>query len=183
MLAIKNYCGACGLPTTLEGACPDNQCQSSLVVFSQQSLTPYKKAQLYRRALAVVIDFAPIFILNLLGLILSPFTLGISAIVTGLFSMFYLTTKDLRAGRYSPGKRVFALTIKDKYGHPASNKQAITRNLPYLFAWLITVFPAIGLFGYVLVFFLGLADCFLVLMDDEGKRLGDRLAATQVVEE
>ena len=183
LTTTKNFCQICGFPT-LEGVCIDENCKGSIVLVSHQVLISYQKARLPRRVSAVVIDFAPLVVLEAIGLVLSPFTLGVSGMVTSAFGLVYVCIKDFGAGAYSPGKRLHNLTVIDRNGNCATNAQAVVRNLPYILAWLIMVLPdPLGLLGVALAFFLVLLDSFLVVVDDQGKRLGDRLASTKVIEE
>ena len=126
------------------------------------------KAGLLNRGVAAMIDLI--------------FAAALSALPSvGFFaSILYLLIKDGFAGGQSIGKRLVGLqTIFLPEQKAASFRDSILRNLPLATGRLLWSFPLIGwLAGGLVILFEGL----LVVGSHNGRRLGDKLAKTQVVE-
>jgi len=121
--------------------------------------------------------------LELAGLLASPFSMGAAGMFTSAVAMIYTALRDLRGGRYRLRSRSHgALVVDVVTGQPASETQALRRNLPLVVAWSLAVLPdPFGLLGWMAVGFLVAVDAMLVLVRRDGRRLGDLLAGTQVV--
>ncbi len=88
----------------------------------------------------------------------------------------------------SPGKRAVGIQAVRVDGRPMDPATSIQRNLPLAivyFGGLFALFPIVGKFLAPLLALsgagLGILELVLVLTDPDGKRLGDRLAATMVI--
>lgn len=126
------------------------------------------KAGLLNRGVAAMIDLI--------------FAAALSALPSvGFFaSILYLLIKDGFAGGQSIGKRLVGLkTILLPEEKAAGFRESILRNLPLAASRLLWAFPILGwLAGGLVILFEGL----LVVGSHNGRRLGDELAKTQVVE-
>ncbi|MFV1956521.1 MAG: RDD family protein [bacterium] len=130
------------------------------------------KASVIKRVLARVID---ILIAWALSLFLPP--LGI------ILGLVYLAIADSLHKGQSLGKMVFGLDVFDIDGSGCDLKSSIYRNIPFVFIFL---FSAIPLLGWILLVVVGIPvvaiELWLVITDERGERLGDRIAGTHVVE-
>jgi len=139
----------------------------------------YPKADIFRRFIAFLID----------GIIAS--ILIYVPILGGVVSTVYMLTKDVIAYEItknpdfknrSVGKKVMGLEVASLEGKDINWELSIKRNLPLAVGSVCSIVPIIGwIIGAILGFILSIVEIFLVLTDNHGKRLGDRLANTQVV--
>ena len=106
-------------------------------------------------------------------------------LIGGLFSLcgaIYWAVKDTSGGRRSLGKRIGGMRVVDcETGRDASALQAVTRNSYFILACLIAIIPGVEVIGWVMFAAAVALDSALILQDDGGRRLGDRLAGTQVL--
>lgn len=109
----------------------------------------------------------------------------LGAVIGGVFSLLaatYWIIKDTGGGRRSVGKRVGRMQVVDvATGAPASAFQAALRNSYYIVACLLGVIPGVEVVGWAMFGLAALMDSALILSDGAGRRLGDRMAGTQVV--
>lgn len=141
----------------------------------------YKKADLVTRLLAALIDgligWAVIFIPVIGGIIGTLYMLLKDGIV------YQFTKKDEWKNR-SIGKKVMNLAVAklDSEGHVDLAISA-KRNIPLTIGSFIAIIPLIGwILGSIVGFILALIELFFIISDDDGRRLGDRWANTQVYE-
>ena len=124
---------------------------------------------------------------SLIGLLsVVPFIgTAVGVLIGGLFSLLgaiYWAVKDTDGGRRSLGKRIGGMRVVDAAtGKAASTGQALTRNSYFVVACLIAVIPGIEVIGWALFALAVAVDSALILQDGGGRRLGDRLAGTQVL--
>lgn len=151
--------------------------------------TPEVKADLTKRIIAVVIDgVIASIITTIINLI--PF---IGGLFGGLAGAAYFLTRDgldLEAlGGQSVGKKIMKLKVEGDTD-PLDYISSIKRNITLGFVYLILPFQIFGLFGWIIIS----AACFVqalvwgleiykVLYDPEGKRIGDTIANTLVVDD
>jgi len=108
--------------------------------------------------------------------------------IGGLISATYLAIRDgLPTGdgrAQSLGKRLLGLkTVQLPEGRPCDYLTSLLRNLPFAVPALIMVRPVRGwILGSFLWGILFLIEILLIIVDENGTRLGDRLARTAVVE-
>lgn len=132
------------------------------------------------RLLAALIDGLVAFVLSLV-----PY-LG------WLMAGAYMVSRDgLEFGfiqHRSVGKHVMKLRVDRMDGRPMDVEASARRNWMWGIGYLIDPLWAIPLLGWILVpavalvsLAVGLYEVYNVLTDDEGRRWGDRLAATKVV--
>jgi uncharacterized RDD family membrane protein YckC len=105
----------------------------------------------------------------------------------GLISAIYLAIRDgLPAGNgraQSLGKRLLGLrTIRLPGGEPCDYVTSVLRNLPFAVPALIMMRPGMGwILGSLIWGAAFLVEILLIIVDENGERLGDRLAKTAVV--
>ena len=146
---------------------------------SETSTTP-KRPDLGKRALAVIIDAV---IAMLVGLV--PIAGGIAATAYWLVrDGMDLDFMDHR----SIGKKVMKLRPVTLDGQPLDLATSIKRNWMFALGGL-TQFFAMTIIGLVLAiplgliaFVIGIVEIVLVLTDAEGRRMGDKMARTRVIE-
>jgi uncharacterized RDD family membrane protein YckC len=130
------------------------------------------KASVLKRIMARLIDG---LVAWALALVMPP--VGILA------GLLYLATADGFHKGQSLGKMVFGLEVVTREGEPCDLKASLYRNIPFVLALL---FAAVPLLGWILLVIAGvpilLIEMWLVIVDDQGSRLGDRIAGTTVVE-
>jgi uncharacterized RDD family membrane protein YckC len=139
------------------------------------------KADLTKRAVAGIIDGV------------AAVLVGFIPLVGGLLSTAYWLARDGLDLEFMPnrslGKKVVGLKPVMLDGRPVDLETSLKRNWPFAIsgvAQILLFIPIIGWLLMVPVALLALAavivEVFLVLTDDEGRRLGDRFAETRVVE-
>lgn len=94
----------------------------------------------------------------------------INMLATAAWAIYYGFTKDGPPNGQSIGKKMFNLMVVDvRTGEPCRLGQSITRAFVRMFL------SAIPVFGWMI-------EPFAVFMNDKGRRIGDRVADTQVIE-
>jgi len=132
----------------------------------------FHKAGTLKRIVARLVD---ILVAWALTLVVPP---------VGVFAgILYLAVADGVQKGQSLGKMVFGLEVQSMEGEPCALKASVYRNLPFSLALLFAVVPFIG---WILLVLAGipilLIELWLVIVDDKGERLGDRISGTSVVE-
>jgi uncharacterized RDD family membrane protein YckC len=134
--------------------------------------SPYPKADLTLRGLARLADFTIAF--------------GVATSAPGvgpLVAAAYLIVADGLMQGQSPGKKIFGVrAVVPDTRAPAGFQESILRNAPFavvtLFWALPILWPAFFLVGLPVIGY----ETWQVLDEHLGRRLGDRLAETQVVD-
>jgi uncharacterized RDD family membrane protein YckC len=131
--------------------------------------TVYPKAHVLNRFIAKLID---LFVVVAAGEIAPP--------VGFLSGLAYILIADGFAGGRSVGKRLVGLqTMRIDGPEPAGFRESIIRNLPLGAAQLAFAVPYVGwLVSIAIVSFEGL----LIVGNEQGRRLGDDIARTQVLD-
>ncbi len=129
----------------------------------------YPKAQVLNRFIAKLID-----------LFLAAAAAEIIAPVGFLAGLAYLLVADGFAGGRSVGKRLIGLqTILPGIRESAGFRESIIRNIPFALAQVAFAVPYIGwLVSAVILAF----EAILIIGNEQGRRLGDELAGTQVLD-
>ena len=147
------------------------------------------KADLGKRFIAALIDAIPAIIVSFIfGLI--PF---IGGIIGGLLAGGWWLVRDGLdldfADKRSLGKKMMKLRPVRLDGQPMDMATSIKRNLPlaaYCVGFFLWIVPILGHILSIPVFIIGSVICLieavLVLTDAEGRRWGDKLAGTRVIE-
>lgn len=182
---MAGFCPQCGRPLDPQGECPDVECASQKTYLARPAprAIDLPRAPLGRRAGAAGLEMGVLLGLDLIGLLLAPFTFTIAGMITGLVGAGYTAVRDLEQGRFSLGKHIAHLRVVDQVTlQPASNKQGLIRNSYFVAFWLLAALPdLIGWVGWVLMILAAFLDLAMAAADPKGRRLGDRLAGTQVV--
>jgi uncharacterized RDD family membrane protein YckC len=137
------------------------------------TLMDYPKADLVNRSLAKFIDF---LLVGALSQILKPI-----GPLTGL--TYILISDGFFQGR-SLGKKLIGLrVITKKRGEECNFRDSIIRNLTPAVVVLFSILPLIGWFLFLTVGMVILVfESYLIYTDEAGRRIGDILADTQVIE-
>ncbi len=129
----------------------------------------YPKAQVLNRGIAKLID---LFIVAAAGQMPVP--------VGFLGGMAYLLIADGFSGGRSIGKRLIGLqTVLPDRRESAGFRESIIRNLPFAVAYVAFIVPYVGwvVSGAIIAF-----EAVLILGNVQGRRLGDEVAGTQVLD-
>jgi len=127
-----------------------------------------KRASLIVRFLGKAID--GIIVLILLELLKTP------GFLAGL--LYILIADGLFEGR-SIGKYLTHLRVIREDGSPGRARESVIRNSPLFFAMLVSKIPILGpILGALIIVF----ELIMVIGSPGGKRFGDELARTEVVE-
>ncbi len=131
------------------------------------------KASLVKRLLAKAVDVLAAFGCALFV----PRILGVPV------GLAYLLFADGVLRGQSLGKMVFGLEVRRREGGFCDLKSSVWRNIPVALAFLLFFLYLPGIFLLVLVGAPLLAvEVWLIFVDAEGERLGDRVAATTVAD-
>lgn len=129
----------------------------------------YPKAQVLNRFIAKLID---LLIVAAASKLVPP--------VGVLAGLAYILLADGFGGGRSVGKRLIGLqTIVPRVREPAGFRESIIRNLPCGLAQLAFEIPYVGWIGWGAVLSL---EALLVVGNEQGRRLGDEIAKTHVLE-
>jgi len=129
----------------------------------------FPKAQVLNRGIAKLID---LFIVVAASQLILP--------VGFLGGLAYILVADGFAGGRSIGKRLIGLqTVRPDRRVAAGFRESIIRNLPFAVAQLAFAIPYVGwLVSVAIIAF----EAVLVLGNEQGRRLGDEVAGTQVLD-
>lgn len=133
------------------------------------------KADLTKRCVAALIDFllaAAVSLIPLFG---------------GILGALYILCRDGLEldfmNRRSIGKTLLKVRAVRDDGEPVDLVTSMKRNLPFALAPIVSIVPILGwLLAPVVATVIGVIELVLVLVDDRGQRLGDRLADTIVID-
>lgn len=123
---------------------------------------------LFQRFLAYFID---VFLCGVIGLV--PVLGGIAATV-------YMLVRDGLFNGQSVGKKIAGLKVEKQDGTPATFADSVKRNMILAVPDVVLIIPVAGFVLYLVVMsVVTVVESAFVLLND--RRLGDRLAGTQVV--
>ncbi len=129
----------------------------------------YPKAQMLNRGIARLID---LFIVAAAGQMLVP--------VGFLGGLAYILIADGFSGGRSIGKRLIGLqTVLPGQREAAGFRESIIRNLPFAVAHVAFAVPYVGwLISIAIIAF----EAVLIVGNEQGRRFGDEVAGTQVLD-
>jgi len=129
----------------------------------------YPKAQMLNRGIARLID---LFIVAAAGQMLVP--------VGFLGGLAYILIADGFSGGRSIGKRLIGLqTVLPDQREAAGFRESIIRNIPFAVAQVAFAVPYVGwLISVAIIAF----EAILILGNEQGRRFGDEVAGTQVLD-
>ncbi|WP_455370152.1 RDD family protein [Petrachloros mirabilis] len=133
----------------------------------------YPKAQVLNRFIAKLID---LFLAAAAAEVIVP--------VGFLVGLAYLLVADGFAGGRSIGKRLIGLqTVLPETREPAGFRESIIRNIPFAVAQLTFAVPYVGPYlGWLVSAVVVGFEAVLIIGNEQGRRLGDELAGTQVLD-
>lgn len=134
------------------------------------------KADLGKRAAAALIDWVITWVIALV----IPFLGGIIAAAYMLLrDGFDISFMDRR----SLGKKLLKLRPVTLDASPVDLAVSMKRNWVFAIGPVLMIFPIVGwILGSIIGLVLGIVEIILVLTDPEGRRIGDKIANTKVVE-
>jgi uncharacterized RDD family membrane protein YckC len=103
----------------------------------------------------------------------------------GILSMAYILFSDGFFDGRSIGKKILKLKVLNikKEHRKCSYWDSVLRNAPLAFTILLLSFPILGWFLFLTMgIFIILFETYLVLTEKDGRRIGDILAHTKVIE-
>ena len=120
------------------------------------------------------------FIAKLIDVFLAAAATEVIASVGFLAGVAYLFVADGFAGGRSIGKRLIGLqTVLPEIREPAGFRESIIRNIPFAVAQLLFAVPYVGWLASAAI--IGF-EAILIIGNEQGRRLGDELAGTQVLD-
>lgn len=129
----------------------------------------YPKAQVLNRGIAKLID---LFIVAAAAQVIVP--------VGFLAGLAYILIADGFAGGRSIGKRLIGLqTVLPDRHEVAGFRESIIRNLPFAVAQVAFAVPYVG---WIVTVAIIAFEAVLILGNEQGRRLGDEVAGTQVLD-
>lgn len=139
----------------------------------------YEKADLAKRIIAAIID-------GLIGVV-PTFIPVIGAIAGAAYILTkdaipYIIAKDEEWKGKSVGKKLMDLKVVELSGQEVDIATSCKRNITIALGSILAVVPILGwLAAAVVAPIIGIIECILVLVDDKGRRIGDKIADTQVI--
>jgi uncharacterized RDD family membrane protein YckC len=182
---MAGFCRIHGVPLRPDGNCP--QCTtgnvSPMKPQKENREGSFPKASTQRRLLGSGVEYFAYVILAAIIYFLGALTGGTLGFLY-LLLICLIVIRDFNAGSYSIAKRISQMRVVEaSTGKAPSNAKALFRNSYYLALPLIAMFPYFG--GPIALFFFMMfasIDIMMILASPRGRRLGDFLAGTQVVE-
>jgi uncharacterized RDD family membrane protein YckC len=143
------------------------------------------KASTSKRLLGAGAEYLFYSVAQGIAVAISAATLGVFDFVVALPLVIGIAVRDSHSGLFSLEKRIGGMRVVDaKSGQPISNGQALQRNSYYLVPPLIMILPLMGLESLLFSLFevCVLVDVLMIVFRKDGRRIGDLLAGTQVVQ-
>ena len=129
----------------------------------------YPKARVLNRFIAKFVD---LILVAAAGRLVPP--------VGWLAGLAYVLIGDGWTGGQSLGKRLVGLrTVVPRSREVSGFRESIIRNLPFALAYLLFLIPYIG---WALAIAVVLVEALLIIGNEQGLRLGDEIAHTQVLD-
>ncbi|MEW6324925.1 MAG: RDD family protein [Nitrospirota bacterium] len=123
-------------------------------------------------------DHLPRFVARVIDTLLAAALAHVAEPVGFFAAITYLLIADGVVPGRSVGKAVIGLRVLAEDGRPAGLRESILRNLPWGLACVLFVIPWIG---WLLAGAVAALEGLLVLGNSRGRRLGDELANTHVI--
>lgn len=191
---MKGFCVECGTPHDDQRTCPNcghvprkaGSTSGPLAPSTEQGIGPLPKASTAKRLLGSGAEYGIyVTVLGILAVI-STITAGIFDMLLVPILLLMIGFRDVNAGLFSIAKRIGRMRVVEYgTGKPATNGQALLRNSYYMALTFLMIFPIILTDIAATMFFMLLVviDVILISLSKEGRRIGDWLAETQVVQE
>lgn len=176
---MAGFCPQCGRHLN-----EDLECSRHPRVSRSPVLMKYAKPSTLRRLLGAGLEFALYDATAVVVVLVSLMTLGAADFVAALVMIVFISIRDSNSGLFSLEKRLGRMrVIKKRTGRPISNLDAWKRNCYYLLWPALALLPFLPLDAFAMSMFqiFLLVDLAMILFREDGRRLGDFLAGTQVV--
>ncbi len=146
----------------------------------------FPRADLARRVIAAILDHLVCMVPYLFLIFGLPLWL-LNLLFSGLFltkdAIIFEISRQEEYKNKSIGKKLMNLKIACLDGGYVDWIRSIRRNVTLAAGFIVGVLPVIGkFFGPLVAFGFLIVEIFLVLTDESGRRIGDRIALTQVVD-
>lgn len=146
----------------------------------------FPRADLARRIIAGILDhlicMVP-YLFVIFGLPLWLLNLLFSALFLTKDAIIFEISRQDEYKNKSIGKKLLNLKIACLDGGHVDWVRSIRRNITLAAGFIVGILPIIGkFFGPLIAFGFIIVEIFLVLTDESGRRIGDRVALTQVVD-
>jgi len=163
-----------------DGRCPAGCCQGSV---ASPPEIEFPKPKTSSRLLGSGVEYLAYLICAWIITILDAMSGGLAGLLS-LIVVLLIVLRDFQGGTFSLAKRVCNMRVVDhRTGESASNFQGLLRNSYYLVLLLIaTVLPFVDWFSSTFFTMFIALDVMMILANPRGRRLGDLLASTQVVQ-
>ena len=162
----SRFCSNCGTPFSSTASASQSPWASGAFVL------PAAKEELFRRAVAYLLDLAPVIVLATLHFI--PF---LGWITFGALTSAWWLLRDINGA--SLGKSIVGSTVLTEGGHLCTTNQLILRNVTLAIPAILHMIPLFGiLIGPIAALIIWPVEILLLLVT--GRRIGDRLAGTDV---
>jgi len=172
---MTEFCEVCGKPLA-RCHCPNGRTRT---LAPQRIELP--KATTHRRLLGSGIEFG--------AYVTGAWVIAVLDFITGLMGLLCLVLfglivlRDCNAGLFSIAKRIGSMrVVHSQTGLPASNAQALLRNSYYLALLLIAILPLVDLATSPMFTLFVFVDMVMIIANPKGRRIGDFLAGTQVID-
>lgn len=177
---MAGFCTLCG-KSIKDGKCLNGHAASTYKqgLASQDPTQPIvlPKANIFRRLLGSGVEFI-VYIFAIPAMNIGFFGPGCFVL---LIVLALVLLRDFNAGHFNIAKRVSQMRVVQwQSGQAASNVKSFLRNSYYLVLFAIAYVP---FFGWIPLAFVITLDIMMIIANPRGRRLGDLLAGTQVVEE
>lgn len=176
---MAGFCEVCG-ESLVNGRCPNGHTAKLVRKPAALSLPSASKS---RRLIGSGIEYsaylAGVWVIAFLDLI----SAGLLGLLAAMALIGLIVLRDCNAGAFSISKRVSSMRVVDwRTGQPATNTQALLRNSYYLVLLTVSLLPITDLVTSPIFTFFVAVDLLMILANPKGRRLGDQIAGTQVVE-
>jgi len=180
---MSGYCKDCGTLLAPGGNCSDPGCLQANRQLPENGPGTLPKPSTARRLLGSGIEFIIYSALAWLITGLESASFGLLGLLF-LFLIGLIVLRDFNGGLYSIAKRVSHMRVVDlKSGRATSNIQSLLRNSYYLVLLAIAIVPVVGCFSSTAFMVFVALDVMMIMANPQGRRLGDLMAGTQVVQE
>jgi uncharacterized RDD family membrane protein YckC len=151
---------------------------------TSSNLIRLPKARTARRLLGSGVEYFTYELILIFLNIVSPFTGGVLGFFATPFILLMVGIRDVKSGAFSIAKRVGGMRVVDyRTGQPISDLQALKRNSYYLVLIVLMVVPFTKSIPTAIFTLLMMIDIMMIIASPEGRRIGDLIAGTQVVQE
>lgn len=184
---MSGFCTQCGTRLEPGGHCPNRANPDHVAVSPRpDGALELPKAITSKRLMGAGVEYVFYSLLGGIAVTIAVSTFGVMDFVVALPMALGIAVRDSHSGLFSLEKRLGHMRVVDrKTGRPITNGQAFKRNSYYLIPPLTMILPLAALEPLLFSIFemFILVDVAMIVFRQDGRRLGDLLAGTQVVQE